>query len=433
MRQFLPLALLLCASSLGHSQWQRLPSPTTNNLLDVFFADSLNGWITSSGNDSATAGIFHTSDGGGTWALQHQSSWSSWLAGLGGPNCWAIDKKDTLLHTRDGGLHWQKISLLPLPGLDSAKALDYLYFYDTSRGWVSIDGWRAGQEFFPIYKTTNGGLSWTERDSGADFFEFPLIQFTDPLNGYLTGENNFLDATTDGGLSWNRLTFLRYEQSMDMQFVSNDMGWVSSGFGMTSTELAKTTDSGRDWTYGSLVFECSGFNTHLRFVDTLSGWVAAYSCGNGGRTEVWHTTNSGTNWTLQDSSAKFGPQRVYCVDSRHCWIVGDGGGIMRTSDGGTESVPLLESILPRRFHLEQNYPNPFNPTTMIRFEVPKRGEVSLRIFDVLGREVTTLFDGVRQPGIYSINWNGASFTSGVYYCRIQAGNFTDVKTLLLLK
>jgi hypothetical protein len=88
---------------------------------------------------------------------------------------------------------------------------------------------------------------------------------------------------------------------------------------------------------------------------------------------------------------------------------------------------------PKEFKLYQNYPNPFNPATMIRFQIAKRGHVLMKVYDVLGREVVTLVNDVKEPGTYTVQWNATNFASGVYFYRLDAGSYTSVKKLLLLK
>jgi hypothetical protein len=88
---------------------------------------------------------------------------------------------------------------------------------------------------------------------------------------------------------------------------------------------------------------------------------------------------------------------------------------------------------PLDFRLMQNYPNPFNPTTTIRYELAATRFVSLRLYDTIGREVITLEKGIKPPGIYDVTWYAANQASGVYYCRLQAGEFLETKKLLLIK
>ena len=88
---------------------------------------------------------------------------------------------------------------------------------------------------------------------------------------------------------------------------------------------------------------------------------------------------------------------------------------------------------PLHFQLSDNYPNPFNPSTNITFSIASKNFVTLKIYDVIGREVATLFSGELEAGEYAQQWNAAGFPSGVYFYRLQAGDFVDVKKLELLK
>ncbi|MFZ4619326.1 MAG: T9SS type A sorting domain-containing protein [Bacteroidota bacterium] len=91
------------------------------------------------------------------------------------------------------------------------------------------------------------------------------------------------------------------------------------------------------------------------------------------------------------------------------------------------------SALPTEFEVYQNYPNPFNPMTTIRFSVPTTVKVVLRVYDAIGREVSTLADGYREPGFYTEYFDGSKLASGVYYYKLTAGSFSEIKKMLLVK
>lgn len=99
----------------------------------------------------------------------------------------------------------------------------------------------------------------------------------------------------------------------------------------------------------------------------------------------------------------------------------------------TTEVQTSGDILPTEFALVQNYPNPFNPTTTIEFALPRPGRVSLKIFDLPGREIATLVDGTLSVGIYKATWSPVGLSSGVYFYRLSAGEFNETKKLLLLR
>lgn len=105
-----------------------------------------------------------------------------------------------------------------------------------------------------------------------------------------------------------------------------------------------------------------------------------------------------------------------------------------SGSGITVSVKeVTNKIVPEAFMLFQNYPNPFNPSTTISFALPSRSFVSLKIFDLLGREVATIVTEEMSAGSYSKQWNATNVSSGIYYYRLQAGTYIETKKLVLLK
>lgn len=92
-----------------------------------------------------------------------------------------------------------------------------------------------------------------------------------------------------------------------------------------------------------------------------------------------------------------------------------------------------ETFLPATFFLSQNYPNPFNPETEIRYQIAERSHVLLRIFDVLGREVATLVNEMKEPGEYSATWDASRAVSGVYFYRLQTGKYVETKKMVVIR
>jgi hypothetical protein len=117
--------------------------------------------------------------------------------------------------------------------------------------------------------------------------------------------------------------------------------------------------------------------------------------------------------------------------------------ILKTTSGGIfVGVHLISSRIPQSFSLHQNYPNPFNPVTKIKFDIPQRhlpllgGDregVLLKIYDLLGREVTTLVNEQLSPGSYSVEWDGTGFASGVYFYSLLTNDFVETKRMVLIK
>jgi Secretion system C-terminal sorting domain len=105
------------------------------------------------------------------------------------------------------------------------------------------------------------------------------------------------------------------------------------------------------------------------------------------------------------------------------------------SQGLTTDVRGNDGTIPVGVHLEQNYPNPFNPTTSIKYSIPvgTYGRTSLRVYDLLGREVAVLVNERKAPGSYTVQFNGSGLASGVYFYRLTAGDFVATKKLLMLR
>ncbi len=105
---------------------------------------------------------------------------------------------------------------------------------------------------------------------------------------------------------------------------------------------------------------------------------------------------------------------------------GDGGVILSVEDPGTTEIPA-------EYALRQNYPNPFNPSTTVKYELPKASQVNLSVCDMLGREVTTLVDEREEAGAHEVRFDASGLSSGVYFCRLKAGDFVQTRKLLLLR
>ncbi len=104
-----------------------------------------------------------------------------------------------------------------------------------------------------------------------------------------------------------------------------------------------------------------------------------------------------------------------------------------TFERATSIEQIEDEGLPRGFRLDQNYPNPFNPMTTLAFAIPHRAHVTLKVFDLLGRAVSTLVDKALGPGAYKVVFDAEDLPSGVYFYRIEAEAFVQTKKLILLK
>ncbi|GJQ62872.1 MAG: hypothetical protein SCALA702_19250 [Melioribacteraceae bacterium] len=99
----------------------------------------------------------------------------------------------------------------------------------------------------------------------------------------------------------------------------------------------------------------------------------------------------------------------------------------------SESISVEVTSIPSEFNLTQNYPNPFNPTTNITFAIPENGNVKLSVYNMLGEEIAVLINGYREAGNYEVTFNASALNSGIYLYKIEAGNFVNIKKMMLVK
>jgi len=213
--------------------------------------------------------------------------------------------------------------------------------------------------------------------------------------------------------------------------ISSQTGWIAGGFVYSNTVL-KTTNGGLNWFQ-----QLCGINTGLLsvyFLNSFTGWAS----GNYGK--IVKTTNGGNNWSLFQTNDILDDFWSICfTDSLTGWAGGDWGKIYKTTNGGTPiGIQPISSEIPNHFSLSQNYPNPFNPATKIKFDIPPVGQrhafdVRLIIYDVLGREVTTLVNEKLNPGTYEVTWDASSYPSGVYFYKLITKDFSETKKMVLLK
>jgi hypothetical protein len=148
------------------------------------------------------------------------------------------------------------------------------------------------------------------------------------------------------------------------------------------------------------------------------------------------STNNGSNWT-QRNEGFVGTTYVFslCVLNNYIFAGTSDYVFRRQLSEIITGITPVSGQVPSHYALEQNYPNPFNPVTKIKFEIAAHsvGQTFLSVYDLLGREVAILVNEQLNPGTYEVEWNAQNYTSGVYFYRLQSGEFVDTKKLVLLK
>jgi ligand-binding sensor domain-containing protein len=274
----------------------------------------------------------------------------------------------------------------------------------------------AGTYDYGVFLSTNSGEIWTAVNDGL-----PLYAHVSALA--VTGTNLFAGTKGDVFLSTNSGTSWREENS-GLPYSS-----VTS-FAANGTNLFAGTHNGVfRYSDGSWIDANSGLTN--MWVSTLA--VSGTKLFAGTNSGVFVATESGTNWTAVNAGLTDTNVYALTVSDANLYAGTDGGVFRRPLAEMIASVGLSTNELPREFQLLQNYPNPFNPSTTIKFELPKISHVTLTVYDILGRQVSALVNDRMDAGVHEIKFDGSNLASGVYFYRLQAGDFVATKRLLLLK
>lgn len=411
------------------ADYSPLPSGTTNSLIDACFTNQTTGFV------------------------------------VGGDG--------TLLRTTNAGSSWTSI----LTSL--SNAFYSVFFINQSTGYVVGSGG-------VVLKTTNDGVNWT-----ASFPTSPALRsiyFQDQNTGYIVGSFSTCMKTTNGGTNWVYQTIPVNDEMLSRIVFSQGKGFIGVGLGVTP--MYTTTDGGNTWVSDKSKFRNG--NGDIRISDIcFCGNGIGYAVGSDViavgsvvRTVIFRTTDNGNTWielTTSNSNAYLSglavapnhPEIIYAVGSyfndptnnnraiilastnsggslqetpwgvnntwlngatttlSNAYLVGSNGTIVTTT------MPIginpISSEIPKEFSLSQNYPNPFNPTTNINFAVTKTGNVTIKVFDITGREVATLVNEKLNAGTYTVDFNASNLTSGTYFYKMTADNFSQTKKMVLVK
>jgi hypothetical protein len=322
---------------------------------------------------------------------------------------WPIGGRWSLWRTSNAGNNWDSTGLYIPETNPNVWSFENSLYYFGSNIWFGARG--KG-----IYYSSNDGTSWTLQDLTGSGFPYPSgIWFENATTGFSSGNLNII-RTTNGGANWT----------------------VTPG--STGTEVIRgITGLGSQWWY-------------IREINP----------------NIYYTSDNGNNWVIQHTSPSG-------VGFRHITKARTGNTLWAVNISGNVAkyviptgIEPLNELIPSAYKLFQNYPNPFNPETRIKFTIPpttstslstpgvvdqspleggkreaKAASVSLIVYDVLGREVSNLVNdrlGAGTPayrslgaGTYEVIWDGSHYPSGVYFCTLRVGEFTETKKMLLIK
>jgi len=273
-------------------------------------------------------------------------------------------------------------------------------------------GTNSGFDYYTIKYNSSGTQQWAQRYDGPgnNNDNASLIAIDNSGNVYVTGASQGSTSNTD-------YCTIKYSPSGAQQWVKRYDGPGNSVDGANSIAID---------TFGNVYItgHSTGIGTQYDFC------TIKY---NSSGTQQWVQIYNGPGNTNDEANS------IAVNNSGYVYITGRSMGSGTYLDYCTikyyEPIGIknISNEVPSAFSLYQNYPNPFNPNTNITFSIPKSGTVKLIVYDVMGKEVSVIVNSNLQKGIYSISFDGSALASGVYIYKITAGDFLDVKKMILIK
>lgn len=374
---------------------------------------------------------------------------------VNGSNIFMASGNRVYLSTNNG-ISWTNVSS-GLPNI-------YICCLATNGNYVFAGTFGGG-----IYRTTDNGNNWTNVTSNFQSqYTYSNIVYSIIANDstIFAGTREKIIISRDRGNTWKDVNssfagtnvrsfaisgtniiasnyeceiYLSSNNGVDWKLISYGLPRGTSGYGAPLTisgnnfitgiegKIYLSTDSGASWNYISLNLQDYSIQNFVSkgpnvFVGRIDG--------------IYISSDNGKTW---------GPINYILYKNIFCLAVSDSnifaGAYAEHGQFAVFRRPLSELITYIKdnksnfpnFFLDQNYPNPFNPTTNISYSIPQSANVTLKVYDLLGREVVELVNGEKNPGRYEVRFDGSNLTSGVYFYRLTAGSFSQTKKLLLIK
>jgi photosystem II stability/assembly factor-like uncharacterized protein len=275
-----------------------------------------------------------------------------------------------------------------------------------------------------VFKSTDNGATWQETNNGLGGGSVLAIYIT-KRNTILVSDNyHGIYRSTDGGANWVlSSTGLPPSDSFISEVISGDKeGRIFCGTRNNGAYVS--TDDGLSWKASN-----KGIPT-TRVTDILPvGFGKLYAATTSG---VYISSDNGANWAPYNAGIPNTYVNALTLDAAgYLYAATYGSGIYKSIQSVT-GVGGQKQLIPAFFHIA-GYPNPFNPVTTIDYTIPSSGFVSITIFNAIGEKISTLVSEELHAGHYKVSWNGSPFSSGVYFCRMEARGFTQTIKLLYLK
>ena len=340
-------------------------------------------------------GVYYSTNNGDNWIATNQCGSVYALATLG-TNVYAGSSQTGVFRSTNNGVNWTQTSLNNKTVNAFATLSPYIF------AGVANDG---------IYFSTNSGINWTQTSFNSE----SVNSFAVHGNTIFAGAYGVY-TSTNNGTSWNPTTLV----SRDIYALAVKGDTIYAG--TFDHGVYVSFNNGVSWSQTAM---STGTIHSLAVVgnNVLAGTYGAYL-----------STNCGANWVAKNDGLSLTANfNAFLIFGNNIFAATDLYPLVRRSLTDFTGIQNVNNEVPAGYSLSQNFPNPFNPSTVIRFQLPVTGQVVLKVYDVMGREVSLLVNEKLNAGTYSIEWDASQFTSGTYFYKITSGDFSETKKMLLLK
>ena len=456
---------VLIKTTNGCNNWQIVTEiPEYDDINCFHFFNKNEGYLYQSFGD-----LLKTTNGGNNWKSDIPRDNFNSIKMLNGNTGFSGGTNGLLYKTTNGSSNWMDVSW-HINNSFSGSSINDIYFFNLKKGLILSDSgkifvtndsayiWntvttntnsKLNRTIFlddntgiavgnngTVIRTTNSALNWTTININSSA-KLNSICKTTSANLFICGDTTYIYKSTNSGINWNILSIASTKHFNSISFKNDYLGFVVGDSGITY----KTTNGGTNW-------QLVNIDTYEK-LNCVAWFNDSSVCAIGNNNTIRISRNNGNYWGWPiDSTGNPGYDRIQqghlnyaqFINNNTGFICGNFGLIERTNDGGGTMINGINNynINISSYILFQNYPNPFNPVTKIRYIIPNIGQqkykmVILKIFNILGQEISILVNKKQNPGVYEVKWDGSRFPSGIYFYQLKTDNIIETKKMVLLK
>jgi hypothetical protein len=402
------IILLLLVNSKLKAQWVKCNGP---NFVTSFASSGTNLFA-----GTYSDGVYLSTNNGTSWTAVNNGLTISKVSAfaVSGTNLFASTSGDGVYLSTNNGTHWTAVN----------NGLTNTWVYALAvKGTNLFAGTQGG-----VFLSINNGASWASVDNGLTNSNVSAfaVSGTNLFAEIFTGLGYNVYLSTNNGTSWTDVN----NGLSNPQVYAFAVNGINLFAGTKGGGVYLSTNNGASWASVNNGLPASSSVAALAVSGTNLFAVAYINTSYG----VYLSTNNGTNWTSVSDGLTAPIIINTLIGSRTNLLVGTNAAVwIRPLSDFPTDVSKEVNELPKDFALSQNYPNPFNPSTVISYSLSSSSNIKLIVYNTLGQTIKTLESGYKPAGNYSINFNASDLPSSIYFYKLEAGSFTQIKKMMLIK